>query len=302
MSDLEETEIVVSIDEWVDKAKADPRAYLERQATEIFLTALGTTEPYCGKFFLKGGLLMGIVYNSPRQTADIDYSTILEPDAKIVDHLKQTLNDALPAVAANMGYPDLICKIQTITVRPREDIFTTANAPGFQITIAYAKRGTNEAKKLEGGKGPVTLYADVSFKEPIGAIQIVRFGNNGPAINAYSLKDMIAEKLRAFLQQEKRKRARRQDIYDLSILLGKFTFDDEEKKEILDLLLTKCKVRDISPDKASFGNEELVRRAKSEWDTMELEIGELPSFEECYKIAKDFYESLPWDNVSLLEQ
>ena len=63
MSKNEEMEVVVSINEWIDKAKADPEAYLERQATEIFLTTLGATEPYCQKFFLKGGLLMGIVYD-----------------------------------------------------------------------------------------------------------------------------------------------------------------------------------------------------------------------------------------------
>lgn len=287
-------EVVVSIDEWVDKAKADPEAYLERQATEILLTALGTTEPYCGKFFLKGGLLMGIVYDSPRHTADIDYSTILEPDAKIVDHLKETINNALPVVAARMGYPDIICLIQTIKFRPREKGFSDFKAPGFKITVGYAKRESSQAKKVLAGKAITVLHADVSFKEPMGGIQIVRLGAHGPSINAYSLKDMVSEKFRAFLQQEDRNRARRQDIYDLSILLGKFTFDEEEKQEILDLMLQKCHAREIFPDKSWFQNEELISRAKREWKTMGLEIGEVPDFNQCYEIAKEFYDSLPW--------
>ena len=159
MSKNEETEIVVSIDEWVNKAKTDPEAYLERQATEIFLTTLGTTEPYCGKFFLKGGLLMGIVYESPRQTVDIDYSTILEPNPKISDHLKLTLNDAFPAMAARMGYPDIACKVQTIKFKPREHNFDQMEAPSFKITIGYAKRGSTQERKLherreKGGELP----------------------------------------------------------------------------------------------------------------------------------------------------
>lgn len=294
MSDQKEIEIVVSIDEWVDKAKADPEAYLERQATEILLTALGTTEPYCGKFYLKGGLLMGIVYDSPRHTADIDYSTILEPDAEIVEHLKKTINDALPSVAAGMGYPDIVCLIQTIKLRPKEKGFSEFKAPGFKITVGYAKRDSSQAKKVLAGSASTVLHADVSFKEPVGGIQIVRLGPNGAKINAYSLKDMVSEKFRAFLQQEDRNRARRQDIYDLSILLGKFTFDDQEKKEILNLMLEKCHAREIFPDKNWFQHEELIRRAKSEWDTMGLEVGELPDFNECYQIAKIFYDSLPW--------
>ena len=297
MFSQEENEIVVSIDEWVDKAKSDPEAYLERQVTEIFLTALGTTEPHCKKFFLKGGLLMGIVYNSPRQTADIDYSTSLEPDAGIIDNLKQTLNDALPAVAARMGYPDIVCKIQTIKLRPREETFNEANAPGFKITVGYAKRGSSQEKKVIDGTAAKVLHADISFKEPIGGIQIVRFGPQGPTINAYSLKDMIAEKYRAFLQQEKRNRIRRQDIYDLSLLLEQFTFDSQEKQEILDLMLEKCHAREIFPDKNWFSSEELIRRAKSEWNSMKLEVGELPEFDKCYAVASAFYSSLPWKAI-----
>lgn len=297
MSKNEKTEVVVSIDEWVDKAKADPEAYLERQATEIFLMALGTSEPYCGKFFLKGGLLMGIVYDSPRHTADIDYSTILEPDAEIVEHLKKTVNDALPSVAARLGYTDVVCLVQTIKLRPREEGFTEFNAPGFKITVGYAKRDSSQEKRVLGGNAATVLHADISFKEPIGGIQIVRLGENGPTINAYSLKDMISEKFRAFMQQEERNRARRQDMYDLHLLLGKFKFDDQEKQEILDLMLKKCHARDIYPDQNSLASEELIRRAKSEWKTIELEVGELPDFDECYQLAKEFYDSLPWQDA-----
>lgn len=294
MSKNEEPEIVVSIDEWVDKAKADPEAYLERQATEIFLTTLGTTQPYCQKFFLKGGLLMGIVYDSPRQTVDIDFSTDLEPDTKIAEQLKQALNDTFLATAARLGYPDIVCQVQTIGFRPREKDFKQMTSPAFKITIGYAKRGTTQEKRLLEKNAAKVLHADISFNEPVGAIQIVRLGENGAAISAYSLKDIIAEKYRAFMQQEKRRTRRRQDIYDLSLLLEKFSFDDEEKQEILDLLIEKSKARDIHPDRNSLQSDTNIERAKSEWATLEQEIGELPDFDHCYAIANDFYSSLPW--------
>lgn len=294
MSDQKEKEVIVSIDEWVDKAKADPEAYLERQATEIFLTTLGTTEPYCQKFFLKGGLLMGIVYESPRHTSDIDYSTDLEPNPETATHLTSALNEAFPRTAARLGYLDLVCAVQKVKLRPREDNFANAQAPGFEITVGYAKRGSAQEKKVAQRKAAKVLHADVSFKEPVGAIQIVRFGEQGVTIPAYSLKDMITEKYRAFLQQEKRNRLRRQDIYDLSLLLGRFTFDDQEKKEMLDLLILKCKARDISPTQDSLEDEANISRAKSEWDTMSLEIGPLPSFDTCFAVANSFYRSLPW--------
>lgn len=297
MSDNKEQEVIVSIDAWVDRAKADPEAYVERQATEIFLTTLGITEPYCGKFFLKGGLLMGIVYDSPRHTADIDYTTNLEPKPEIVNHLMETLNSAFPSITAKLGYPDIVCKVQTIKLMPKEEGFADAKAPGFKITIAYAKRETNQEIALNNGRGVNVLSADVSFKEPIGGIQIVRLGEHGATIQAYSLMDIIAEKYRAFLQQEKRNRVRRQDIYDLSLLLERFSFDNKEKLEILNLLIEKCHARDINPQKESINSEELIRRAKSEWETMEIETGKLPPFDACYEVARAFYDGLPWDSI-----
>lgn len=295
MQDKISEEVTVDIAEWVDKAKSDPAAYIERQATEIFLTTLGTAEPYCKKFFLKGGILMGVVYDSPRQTADIDYSTIMEPNPEIIQHLQDTLTEAFPRVAAILGYPDLICKIQTIKLRPKESNFTTAQAPGFEITVGYAKRGTNQETLLQKGKAATVLNADISFKEPVGGIQLLKLGSSDTKISAYSLMDVIAEKLRALLQQEKRNRYRRQDIYDLNLLIQRFAFDADEKIRLHKLLLEKCHARDVFPRDISLEQEEIVRRAKSEWHTLELEIGEVPDFDKCFNVVNQFYKSLPWD-------
>lgn len=294
MPEPETTEVIISIDEWINKAKADPTAYLERQATEIFLTTLGTTEPWCGKFFLKGGLLMGIVYDSPRQTADIDYSTLIAPNEEIASQLTESLNNAFPSTSVRLGYPDILCSVQTIKLLPRTKGFAEKKSPGLKITVGYAKKGSNQEKRVKDGKASSVLHVDISFKEPVGGFQIVRLGENGQTISAYSLKDIITEKYRAFFQQEIRDRRRRQDIYDLSVLLGKFDFDADEKKEIHELLIKKCQARDIDPDQNSIDNKDNINRAKSEWSSLELEIGEIPDFDECFSVAEMFYKSLPW--------
>lgn len=293
MSNEDET-IIVNIDEWIDKAKSDPEAYLERQATEIFLTTLGTTPPCCNKFFLKGGLLMGIAYESPRQTADIDYSTILEPSTDVAEEIRESLNQAFPSVAARLGYPEITCRIQTIKFFPRKKEFEKLKAPAFQIKAGYAKKGSNQETRLNEGRASKVLSVDVSFKEPIGGIQILRLGEKGSKISAYSLKDIIAEKYRSLLQQEERERYRRQDVYDLDILTDQFKFDEEELKDIKDLLLEKSHARDIYPEIHSLEQEEIVNRAKSEWETLGLELDELPDFNECFKKVNAFYRALPW--------
>ena len=293
-NDIKTREVVVDIEGWINKAKSDPLKYTERQATEIVLATLGSTEPYCRKFFLKGGLLMGIVYDSPRQTADIDYSTTLDPTPDLANKLENKLNQAFPSVAANLGYVDIICKVQTIKHQPKVNGFEHARSPGYKITIGYAKRGEPQEKRLLRKEAATVLHIDISFKEPIGGMQIVKLKGSSGEFQAYSLEDIIAEKFRALLQQEIRKRYRRQDIYDLVILLEKFSLDDTEKEQLLKLIHTKCKARGIAPKINSLESVEIVRRAKSEWDTLRLELGDIPDFDYSFSIVNQFYRSLPW--------
>ena len=286
--------IVVDIGEWVEKARADPAAYLERQATEVFLIALGMAEPYSDKIFLKGGILMGVVYQSHRQTADIDFTTILEPDHEIADQLRTSLNAALPRAAAELGYPDLMCRIQTIKYRPRPESFAAADGPALEITVGYAIRGSPQQKHFDKGQASNVLHADINFREPIGAVQIVKFAQGDGVIWAYSLMDLMSEKLRALLQQKSRNRYRRQDIYDLDILIQKFDFDIDQLSKLHALLLKKAAARDIIPDVDSLSNPEIVRRARAEWETLRIEIGEVPDFEASFERVDAFYRSLPW--------
>ncbi len=189
--------ISVEIAEWIDKAKADPKAYLERQATEVFLTALGMTKPYAHEFYLKGGVLMGVVYDSPRQTGDIDFTAMSDPNPGIADEIKEMINANLPRASAELGYPDLMCAIQSSRYYPSTKMFPKASGPALKIHAGYAKRDSPQQKGFERGKASDILEIDISFREPVNAIQLVSLGDKSGEIHAYSLGDLIAEKLRA---------------------------------------------------------------------------------------------------------
>lgn len=290
--------VVVDIAAWIEKSKADPAAYIERQATEVFLVALGMTKPYAHEVFLKGGVLMGVVYDSPRQTGDIDFTAISEPDPAIAEQLKGALNGSLPRAAAALGYPDLMCAVQSSRYYPSEKMFPKATGPALKLHVGYARRGSPQEKHFVNGKATDILEIDISFREPVHAIQIVELGDAGAKISAYSLNDLIAEKLRALLQQEQRNRNRRQDIYDIASLLAKFELDDAEKVQLLGLLREKCLARTNNcpePKPDSLAKPEVKGRARKEWHTLAIEIGEVPDFDECFEVVDTFYKSLPWD-------
>jgi Nucleotidyl transferase AbiEii toxin, Type IV TA system len=290
-----EEELIVDIAEWVDRSRADPVAHLERQATEVLLTAIGMSDSVGDSLYLKGGILMGVVYKSTRSTGDIDFSVGLPPDVGVPELIKKELNEAFPRAAADIGNPDLLCAVQSISVLPRNKGILDSLFPALDVRIGYAVRGSAQEQRFHAGKAVQTLKVDISFNEPIGAIQVVRLDSENQArIRAYSLCDVITEKIRALLQQPVRNRNRRQDVYDLSVLIQQFSFNPEELSKIHDILKRKCFGRGVAPALSSLQQKEVIRKAREEWDTLELEIGELPDFDHCFEIVNRFYKSLPW--------
>ncbi len=284
----------VDIKAWIDRARRDPLAYAERQATEIVLSAIGSI-PGCGsRFFLKGGILMAMVYASPRGTGDMDFTTDLLAAPDFAVKLREELDQALPRAAATLGYPDLVLHVQTVRERPRPFGGTDISFPALEMRIAYAKRGSKNEERLAHGQGLHVIDLEVSFNEPIHAIQIVRLGEKGPLISAYGLTDLIAEKFRALLQQVPRNRYRRQDVYDIAHLIGRFPLDESERAAILECFLEKCAARDIKPTVESISDSQVKERARSEWNTLKQEIGEVPDFDVCFAKVEALYKALPW--------
>ncbi|UFE50046.1 hypothetical protein LOE37_23570 (plasmid) [Pseudosulfitobacter pseudonitzschiae] len=42
---------------------------------------------------------------------------------------------------------------------------------------------------------------------------------------------------------------------------------------------------------------EIKQRAQADWETLALEIGVLPPFEERFALMRDLYVSLPWGGI-----
>lgn len=298
MSDTQKTEEIqeksVSIFEWVEKAKADPFTYLERQAIEVFLSTLGIVEPYNNQMFLKGGILMAVAYGSPRNTGDVDLSTIADPEEGIAERLKDALDAAFPSVCADLGYPTMMCAVQSFKYFPKGERFPKNQGPAIKMKIGYALRDSPQQKYFDEKRSPTTLDVDVSFKEPIGAIQLLSFKDSEKSVKAYSLVSLMAEKFRALLQQEIRNRYRRQDVYDLYSLITRFPLDRDENGKLLEIFKEKCAARGIVADRSSLEQESIVKRAATDWDTMKLEIGNIPEFNTCFHEVNAFYKNLPW--------
>ncbi|MGU3594114.1 nucleotidyl transferase AbiEii/AbiGii toxin family protein, partial [Methylobacterium brachiatum] len=113
----------------------------------------------------------------------------------------------------------------------------------------YARRGTNEEKRLLEGQSTNVLQVDLSFREPVLNTTEATLGKPDLFIRTYAFEDVVAEKFRALLQQPDRNRARRQDVFDLAWLAR--TVDqpvtDEMRAKILMALIEKSAARGITP-------------------------------------------------------
>jgi predicted nucleotidyltransferase component of viral defense system len=290
------------IEEWINAASANPAERRRRQAAEILIATISTNPDLKNLLYLKGGMLMNLVYASPRMSGDIDFTTPAPPEG-FETQITESLNRAMNPAAADLGYTRHIFKVQTTEMRPPQLDFPW---PTLLMTIGYAERGTSQETLLAQGRSSLVLHVDISFNEPVYNWEEIEIrgaaigANEGhtketPVILAYSVYELVAEKLRAILQQRKRNRYRRQDIYDIARILSIRPFTSEQTNTVHEILVAKCQSRDIEPTRDMIDDQELYERSRERYAEMRLDRGDSPlDFEADYRSVADFYHSMPW--------
>jgi len=287
MNEIEEYDI----EDWVEAASTTSNKEF-RQAVHTILSAIASDSNLKANMILKGGILLAIRYKSHRYTKDIDFSTERQLGGEITeDGIRKSLDSCLAQMVEELDY-DLDCHVQSSKLQPSDP---NSTHPSIKITVGYAYKGTPQHRRLLSFRSPDIVSIDYSLNEVTPNIEDLKL-NLEDGILTYSLIDLIAEKYRSLLQQVSRNRNRRQDVYDLNLLIERLVdIDSFERINILNSLIIKSKAREINPDINSFENPELKSRAQQDYQTLEDEIeGELPDFNELFQKVADFYRSLPW--------
>lgn len=276
---------------WVEKGPQDKRHF--REAVHIVLSAISTSSALRSTMIMKGGMLMAIRYDSSRFTRDADFSTrqryAPNSEVDLIDELDQQLissNDRLPY--------GTMCKRQRTEIRPAR---ADARFPTLSLGIGYAQRTKPaELNRLRNGQAPTVVQIDYSYNEAVFDTEVLSIGD-GEELQAYSFLNLVAEKMRSLLQQPIRQRNRRQDVYDLNLLIGpRISYD--EKFRMLELFVASCRERDIDPSQQSLRDPQVREMAREGYGELAPEIeGELPEFDVAYSKVQSFYESLPWDSL-----
>jgi predicted nucleotidyltransferase component of viral defense system len=277
------------ITHWVNNAESDQREL--RQAVHTILAAIAQ-DPYLrDSMIMKGGILLAVRYESIRFTKDIDFSTSMTLSEVNPEDIQIRLNASLRLTVEALDY-GLDCRVQSFKINPPKR--PNASFPSIELKIGYAYKGTSKHRRLIQNLSPSVISIDYSLNEVISGLDHVFVGTD-QRVNTYRFADLVAEKFRALLQQVERDRYRRQDVYDLALLLAKLPQSESIKATILECLFIKARSRDIEPNRDSLNDAEVKRRAATDYLTLTNEVpGELPDFELSYAQVLAFYRGLPW--------
>jgi len=154
------------------------------------------------------------------------------------------------------------------------------DASGLSVALKEAKASEAEGQVeilLEysrgGGRlrGLPTLRFHLTFDEPLLRLPVKReirppYADLPPfTIAAYSMVEIVAEKMRALLQQQE-KWPRPRDLYDLWFVLC-HRGEKFPKEELLDLFSRKCAVRGVAPDITGIYSETLREWNRQAWES-----------------------------------
>ena len=287
------------IEDWV--ANSSDQDSLFRQAVHLILLAISRDRGLSRKLVIKGGIAMSIIYSSDRFTTDIDLSALDNIQDLSKEDVEESLSRQLKAVVALSDY-NIDLNIHSIKPSPKH--IEKATFPAYKATIGYAdSTNANAIKRLEDKNAPQTVSLDISFNEELAPEYTEAYKlDERHHVLVYSLEQLVAEKYRSLLQQVKRKRNRRQDIYDIYHLLNDETNNlqnESVKKTILERLIISSKNRDIEEylNANALQDGEIRKRALEDFDTLKSEIKVRIPAEKMYKAVQEYFESLPWNEI-----
>lgn len=280
-----------NIKRWVE---ADTEHLAFRQAVHTVLMAISGTPFLQTSMIMKGGVLLALGYESPRHTLDIDFSTSVTLPHFNINEFEEKLDKGLIHAVESLEY-GLDCRIQSIKQSPAR---TDATFPTIVTSIGYAYKSEASAhKRLISRRSTNVVRLDYSLNESIEDVDFFEL-EEGNVIHAYDVVELVAEKIRALLQQQVRNRVRGQDIYDLYhvFMTHPLVNDSDTKKRILQRLIKKSADRNLSVTHESISNPDIVRRTKEGYEDLYSVVEEeLLPFDTVYERVSLFVKSLPWE-------
>jgi len=233
----------------------------------------------------RGGNALDFIWQPNRSTIDLDFSS--RSSTLTAERLRTSLIPSLGRVSRSTGV--LYCVQKMEQQPPGAD----RNFITFEGKIGYALPDDRRNRQLieQERKSKAVVPIDVSLNEPIcRVVEVDVAGSN--LLQVCVIEDIVAEKLRALLQQPLRNRRRPQDVLDVSVAVQEIPGLNLELTA--KFLLEKAKARDVPVSREAFHHEQIRRRAFEGYNELrETTRRAFIEFEEAFEIVLSLVDRLP---------
>ncbi|NOK09440.1 nucleotidyl transferase AbiEii/AbiGii toxin family protein [Corallococcus exercitus] len=265
-----------SIGIWAKTNNLKPSEARVRFAQGSILSAIANSRSLKSILVFKGGNALDFVWQPNRSTEDLDFSS--EDSSLDEAQLEKKLTDTLTATGRKLGISFRINSIKRQPPGPGKTYILYAVKIGYALPDDQQNR--DRIERQEPSKAIVLL--EISLNECICESTLIDFGA-GTSLKVSTREDIVAEKLRALLQQALRNRTRQQDLLDIAVLIH--TGAELDRKRISEYLLLKAKARNVPVSKQAFQSPEIRDRARSDYDALESSTRRLfIPFEESWEL------------------
>lgn len=248
------------------------------------LRAIASSKALSGLLVFKGGNALDFVWQPNRSTRDLDFSA--RESNLGAEQIRDLLAASLGRAARETG---VAYQVQRVRQNPpgANKTFIT-----YDITVGYALPDDQRSRqKIERGESVSQVVpVEISLNEPICAVVEVDIEGAHP-LQVSSLEDIVAEKLRALLQQLIRNRSRCQDLLDIAVNLRKHP--ELNHAQVAEYLLRKAAARDVPVSREAFRREEIRERAAVGYEELAATTRNIfIPFPEAYAEVMAFVERL----------
>jgi len=273
------------IGEWAASNRMTVAVAKFRFAQYGILQAVADSRTLSQVLAFKGGNALDFVWQPNRSTRDLDFSS--RDSTLTAERLRNFLTPSLQRVSRSIGVLYRVQRIEQQPPGPNRSFIT------FEGTIGYALPDERRNRELiqQDKSSNAAVPLDVSLNEPICRIVEVDIASSNP-LQVCQLEDIVAEKLRALLQQPRRNRHRPQDVLDVCVAVQENP--DLDLSLTAEFLLEKAKAREVSVSRAAFHQEEIRSRALEGYNELrETTRNAFIEFEEAFSIVLSLVDGMP---------
>ncbi len=261
----------------------------DRLAQAAVLHSFSTSNRLRTGLVFKGGNALDFVWSPNRSTSDLDFSLDYGQDGSHLDGawLREAIKHALLLPGPSFR---ITMQLQRFRQNPpgADRQFVT-----YDITVGYAFEDERQLALVmrEGRSSNNVVPVEVSLNEVVCGAELVTMAD-GLALRVSTVEDIVAEKLRALLQQIERNRYRPQDVLDIAMIVQRGGRLDTQR--VGEFLLRKASARDVTVSKAAFRSPELSDRARRNYESLRATVRtEFIEFDNALALVHRLVDSLP---------